>query len=113
MYLPPRLPSKSDKADQGRRSQAHRAWVRGFQCAVPGCGRVPIECAHVRRASNAGTGIKPSDAYTVALCRDHHQESHTLGEKSFEAKYGLDLMALAKLFYTKSPHKNKLDNPYG
>lgn len=112
MNLPPRLPSKSDKADRGRRSPAHRAHVRGYQCSVPGCPRTPIECAHVRRASNSGTGIKPSDAFTVALCRDHHQESHQFGEKSFEAKYGLDLLALAQLFYRKSPHRHKLDDPY-
>ena len=110
--LPPRLKSKSDKADRGRRSPAHRAWVRGHQCSVPGCRDVPIECAHVRRANNSGAGFKPSDAYTVALCRDHHQESHR-GEKTFEVKYKLDLLALAQLFYRKSPHRRKLDDPYG
>lgn len=73
---------------------------------------MPIECAHVRRANNSGTGFKPSDAFTVALCRDHHRESHQ-GEKSFERKYGLDLLALAQLFYRKSPHRHKLDDPYG
>lgn len=111
MALPPRLKTKSDKADKGKRSPAHRAWIRGHRCCVPGCLEVPIECAHVRRSSNSGTGIKPSDAFTVSLCKEHHAESHR-GEKTFEAKHGLNLMALAAEFYRNSPHRSKMDNPY-
>lgn len=112
MGLPKRLPSKSDKADKGKRSPGHRAWVRGFHCVVPGCDARPIECAHVRRANNSGMGFKPSDAFTVALCRDHHMESH-MGEATFEAFHELDLMKLAEEFYRASPHRHKLENPYG
>lgn len=72
---------------------------------------MPIECAHVRRAFNSGTGMKPSDAYCVSLCRDHHAASHR-GERSFEMKLGLDLLVLAREFYERSPHRRKLDNPY-
>lgn len=109
--LPSRLPSKSKKAEQGVRSPAHRAWVRGFHCSVPGCDGRPIECAHVRRANNSGMGFKPSDAFTVALCRDHHAESHR-GEQSFEARHRIDLMKLAEEFYRASPHRSKLENPF-
>lgn len=111
MALPPRIKRKSDKADAGKRSPAHRAWVRGHACSVPGCTDMPIECAHIRRANNSGTGFKPSDAFTVSLCKEHHAESHR-AEKTFERKYGLDLMALAQEFYLKSPHRQKLENPY-
>lgn len=110
--LPPRIKNKSDKADKGKRSPAHRAWVRGHHCAVPGCQQMPIECAHIRRSNNSGMGFKPSDAFTVALCKEHHAESHT-GERTFEARHGIDLMQLAEAFYRASPHRNKLDNPYG
>lgn len=109
--LPNRLPSKSDKADRGKRSPAHRAWVRGFHCVVPGCDARPIECAHVRRANNSGIGFKPSDAFTVALCRDHHMESH-MGEATFEEFHKLDLLELAEEFFRKSPHRSKLEDPY-
>jgi len=110
--LPQRIKTKSDKADKGKRSPAHRAWVRGHHCSVPDCHEMPIECAHVRRANNAGMGFKPSDGITLALCREHHSESHR-GEQTFERKYNIDLMAMAHEFYLKSPHRNKLDNPYG
>ncbi len=108
--LPPRRIVKSGKADTGKRSPAHRAWVRGFACCA--CGSTAnIECAHVRRAANAGTSMKPSDAYTVSLCRDCHAESHR-GEQTFEQARKVDLMALARSFFEQSPHRAKLDNPW-
>ena len=71
---------------------------------------MPIEVAHVNRASTRGIGTKASDAFTVSLCREHHAESHR-GEKSFERKYCINLMALAREFYLRSPHRSKLDDP--
>lgn len=110
--LPPRISRKSDKADKGKRSPAHRAWVRGHHCVVPGCQELPIECAHIRRSNNSGMGFKPSDAFTIALCKEHHAESHR-GDQTFERKYGLDLMGLAREFFFASPHRHKMDDPYG
>ena len=72
---------------------------------------MPIEVAHINRASNGGMSRKASDAFTVSLCRDHHSESHR-GEKTFEKKHGLDLMKLAEEFFRASPHRRKLDDPY-
>jgi hypothetical protein len=73
---------------------------------------MPIEVAHINRAAHRGMGQKASDAFTVSLCREHHAQSHR-GEKSLERKYGIDLMKLAEAFYRASPHKGKLDDPYG
>lgn len=112
MTLPARLDNRDVRGKVKLRSPAHRAWVRSHRCCVPGCQLMPIECAHVRRASTAGVGIKSSDAYCVSLCRDHHAESHR-GERTFEKRHGIDLMALAREFYERSPHKGKLANPYG
>ena len=72
---------------------------------------MPIEVAHVSRSFSGGMGEKSSDAMTVSLCREHHAESHR-GEKTFSAKHGIDLMQLAKEFYRKSPHRQKLDDPW-
>jgi hypothetical protein len=72
---------------------------------------MPIEVAHVNRASTRGMSQKSSDGLTVSLCREHHSESHR-GEKTFERKYGLNLWALAHEFYSKSPHRGKLDDPF-
>lgn len=106
--LPARKPSKSDKAEKQRRSPAHRAWVRGHACAV--CGTfTAIECAHVRTGTDGGVGVKPSDAWTISLCRDHHAEQHQIGERAFEQRHGINMKALAAEFAAKSPHKAKLE----
>lgn len=111
MTLPQRINQHEVRGKPKLRSPAHRAWVREHHCSVPGCFDMPIECAHVRRASTAGTGIKSSDAYCLSLCAAHHRESH-MGEQTFERKYKLNLMALAEEFYRRSPFKSRLDDPY-
>lgn len=73
-----------------------------------GCARVPIECAHVRRGTNGGAGLKPSDQWVISLCRFHHAEQHRLGERAFEKKYGVDLVKLASTFTRLSPHRERL-----
>lgn len=72
---------------------------------------MPIEVAHVNRSSTRGMSEKSTDAQVLSLCRGHHSESHR-GERTFESRYGLDLMQLAKEFYYASPHKAKLDDPW-
>jgi len=109
--LPQRLKPDHFKPKARLRSYAHCDWVRGHFCSVPGCQLMPIEVAHVNRASTRGTGQKSSDGFTLSLCREHHAESHR-GDKTFEKKYGFSLLAKAEEFYRKSPHKSKLDDPY-
>ena len=109
--LPARLKADHYKPKERLRSTAHRDWVRGHFCSVSGCQLMPIEVAHVSRSFSGGMGEKSSDAMTVSLCREHHAESHR-GEKTFSAKHGIDLMQLAKEFYRKSPHRQKLDDPW-
>ena len=108
MALPPRIKRNSGKADEGRRSPAHRAWVRGHQCSVPGCKGMPIECAHVRDGTDGGMGFKPSDRWTISLCKAHHFEQHQISEAVFEQKYGIDMKALAAEFFRNSKHRHKL-----
>ena len=108
--LPRRIPKPAKRSSRWR-SAAHMNFVRGHECCVPGCGGRPIEVAHIRTAANSGMGIKPNDAFTVSLCTEHHRESH-LGDRTFQTKYAIDLMALAEAFYRASPHRMKLDNPY-
>lgn len=100
--LPRRIP-KEKKQSLRWRSQAHCSFVRSHECCVPGCTARPIEVAHVRRGSDAGMGRKPSDFFTLSLCKDHHSEQHRIGEQSFERRYGLDLLATANEFAEASP----------
>src|SRR5690349_8289276 len=101
--LPQRIKHKSDKAEKGRRSPAHRAWVRGLACSACGSSTA-IECAHVRSGTDGGTGIKPSDRWCISLCRDCHSRQHQIGEPAFEKEAGIDMKKLANEFVRASPH---------
>lgn len=104
LRLPRRL--TRPKRCRARRSfPAHRAWVRGHECCVPGCAARPIECAHVRSGTNGGTALKPADRWVISLCSRHHAEQHLIGEQAFEEKYQLDLLGLAEEFARRSPHR--------
>lgn len=91
-----------------RRCPGHTGWVVKHACCVPGCKGLPIETMHVRTGTNGGTGVKPTDDWTISGCRDHHSEQHRIGEPAFERKYGIDMKALARAFAAKSPHRPKL-----
>ena len=106
--LPSRLKRESSTARSERSCPAHRAWVRRHQCCVPGCIGRPIECAHVRRGTDGGVALKPSDGWTISLCRSHHEEQHRIGEPAFEQRYGIDLVSLASTFARLSPHRERL-----
>nr|WP_295838139.1 putative HNHc nuclease [uncultured Azospirillum sp.] len=105
MALPARI--KRDTAGTGRekraRSSAHLKFVRSHQCSVPGCKGMPIEAAHVRTGTDGGIGMKPSDNWTISLCREHHQEQHAIGEPAFETRHRIDMKALAREFAAASP----------
>ena len=111
LKLPNRLERERSREPDSRDCPAHRAWVRRHHCCVPGCLRRPIECAHVRRETDGGIGLKPSDRWSISLCREHHIEQHAMGEMAFEGRYGIDLRELAELFARQSPHRLKLGIP--
>lgn len=102
MSLPARIPRKRNRSERWR-SPAHCSFVRTFHCVVPGCQGMPIEVAHIRHGSDASMGRKPSDWFTISLCRDHHSEQHRIGERSFEKAHGLNLHKLAEEFAAASP----------
>jgi hypothetical protein len=107
-FLPPRIKRDSGKKDVGKRSPAHRKWVRGHACC--GCGSsTAIECAHVRDGTDGGMGIKPSDRWCISLCKTCHTWQHQVGEREFERQHNIDMKALAEAFFKASPHKGKLD----
>ena len=109
--MPRLIPRRIQKArsERGSRScPAHRAWVRRHHCSVPGCVSLPIECAHVRSGTDGGVALKPSDRWCISLCGDHHAEQHRIGGPAFQARYGIDLVALSVAFAASSPHRYEL-----
>lgn len=85
--------------------RAHMAWVREQPCAVrcAGC-RGPMHAHHYRIGTGGGTGLKPGPQWTVPLCTGHHDETHRHGERTFGAKYQVDLAFIATDLAARSPH---------
>lgn len=105
--LPPRLHKNSGKAEKGRRSPGHRAWIRSHACSA--CGSTTaIECAHVRVGTDGGMGHKPSDWWCVSLCKECHSAQHQHGENTFWKQAKVNPLALAEAFFKASPHRRKL-----
>ena len=81
------------------RCTSHLQFIRGLECAIKGlsghvCGG-GIEAAHVRTETDGGMGMKPSDSFTIPLCRYAHSEQHRMGEPAFEKEYGIQMLPMA------------------
>lgn len=68
--------------------------VRTFPCCV--CGHFGADPHHVTTRGASG-----SKSDLVPLCRDHHREWHDKGRATFEAKYSVDLAAIARRLFEK------------
>jgi hypothetical protein len=91
----------------GEKIPRHLAYIRKLPCAV--CGYVPCESAHVRyndpaRDKYQAIAKKPSDRFVVPLCAAHHREGkgaqHTMGERAFWERNGIDPLRLAELLFS-------------
>lgn len=58
-------------------------------------------------------GEKPSDCWVIPLCHDHHKQQHDIGETSFEKMYSIDMKAIAKALWHKSPYRIKHERAKG
>jgi hypothetical protein len=66
--------------------------VKGLECYVPGCYRRPVDAAHGEHSKGATGDWR----FLLPLCSGldgHHREQHSLGRRTFEAKYGISLEA--------------------
>jgi hypothetical protein len=99
-----RLPPKRQRPKMGVREPEqrtfprHRKFVRSHSCCVPGCMGSPIDFHHLKTRGSGG-----GDDTGIGACRAHHAECHAIGISRFDAKYGVDLWALAAEFVRRSP----------
>ena len=81
------------------RAPNYLAFVRRHNCTCvevdpTGC-EGEIEAAHVRRGTDGGVGMKPSDCYALPLCSSHHRDQHSIGEPSFEKRHRFSMRDVA------------------
>lgn len=108
------LKAKGKSRFPKRRNPEYLAWIRTLPCCVWHVrtgDRVPIvigdsipetwvariEAAHVKSRGAGGWDV----GNTVPLDMLLHTEQHRIGIKSFEAKYGVDLSAIAQQLATQ------------
>lgn len=113
MTLPPRIRDKEAERAEWKtpnrtarfKSQKHRDYVRTFACCK--CGETAgIEVAHVRLGTDGAMGRKPSDFYTVSLCKECHTRQHAVGEETFWRGHNVE--ALMEAFCETSPAKREI-----
>ncbi len=102
----PRPKPRMGVRDKRPSMTSHLQWVRRLACSVPGCPSSDVITHHVRAAGDAGTGQK-DDRFVVPMCVTHHDEGHQIGWKTFDARYGTDLVETAELLERTSPHRRK------
>lgn len=86
------------------RDERFKRFVRGHYCLIKDkAGHVcsgKIQFAHLRKGTDGGTGLKPSDCFGNPMCEAAHREQHQIGEPAFERKYQpLNLAASAKALW--------------
>ena len=74
----------------------YAAWLRDKPCLITGAVGEYVDLDHVRTQGARGK----AEGNLVPLRHDLHMERHTIGIRTFETKYGLDLKAEAEKLYT-------------
>lgn len=98
------------REDDSRSNERHLAWIRRCPCAVRNADcEGPVVPHHVRRETDGGAGMKPSDRWAVPLCAfGHHnggpKSGHVIGWETFELENKIDLRPLAIKLAAASPH---------
>lgn len=98
-------PSKGRKRPRVE-NEKHLAWIRTLPCVVT--GRLGVEAAHIRYADPAygkrdvGMAEKPDDRWTVPLAPELHREQHSVSEREFWVRHGIDPCRVALALYAVS-----------
>jgi len=71
------------------KSEKYLEFIRKQPCIV--CGYKTTQAHHIRFANNSGTASKPSDTWTIPLCKLHHLEYHQIGRDTFYDRHGVDV----------------------
>ena len=85
-----------------RRNEAYCAWIRAMRCTVRNslralCCEGEIQVCHVKTRGSGGD----DEGNVIPMCAWHHARQHSLGIRSFESQYGVNLKGIAtELFVT-------------
>jgi hypothetical protein len=92
------------------RDRAYLDWIKQLPClacAVEGRTTYGVDPAHIRHAfpgwTPIGAGEKPDDRKSAPLCRSHHDEQHSMSERVWWARLGVDPVRLCSDLRSSHP----------
>lgn len=72
-------------------AQAELCWdLPCVACGIEPTDEIQTQAHHILSKGSGGT-----DMHCVPLCHLHHREGHTIGWKTWQAKWGIDLKEVA------------------
>jgi hypothetical protein len=98
-----------------RKSEKHLAFIRSLPSLVYNDGT--CEAAHIRYAEImigkrlTGMAEKPDDMWTVPLSSPAHREQHSMSERAFWARHGINPLIIAALLWTQSSSGGPIGRP--
>ena len=108
--LPRRSPLKRSRKRSAREQdriygpKSFRDWLHQQPCVITGC-RSNIEQVHV---IGGGVGRKAGWTFTVPMAADLHRSLHAMGVKSFETRWGVNLVCLAGMIQDRWEHERAI-----
>lgn len=96
-----------------REDKDHLAFVRSLPSCISGLR--PCDPCHVRYADPVygkgltGKGEKSDDRWCVPMLRSEHDEQHSMNERVFWARYGLDPLRIALALYGCSGNEEEAE----
>lgn len=98
----PRTVAKGKPKPNLRRAAQHLTFVRSLGICLA-CGeRGTVDAMHVRKGTDGGMGVKPSDRYAVPGDHACHMEQHRVGEVTFWGRVGIDPLNVSLRLWTIS-----------
>lgn len=86
---------------------SHERFIRELPCVV--CGDVlSVELAHVSYADprfgkyGRGKGTREESCWTIPLCDEHHRQQHSMAERDFWKRYGIDPVRVCAALYIRT-----------
>ena len=70
------------------RSQKHLNFIRQTPCLIS--FQLPSQACHIRVLTDCGTGIKPSDFFTLPFIYQYHKLQGEMGEVKFYKHFGIN-----------------------
>lgn len=65
------------------RNNKYLEFLRTLPCIYCGENYKDVCGAHIRKGTDGGMGMKPSDYYALPLCQICHERQHAVGEVTF------------------------------